>query len=114
MNPGNAILLHASFLGFSLVVLSLLLFVPFYRTLVGWILFFVHLNFWLILFLAVLIYQGVDRDGQIAEAIRNVLYPFTTLTAFSLFGVVLRAQIAGRKERLLESELFNKKTVDVE
>lgn len=108
MSPIHAVFLHAGFVGFTLVILVFLLFVPFYRTFVGWIVFFVKVNFWLILLLALLLYHGVEQNGVLAETLRSILYPSTTATGFSLCWVVLRAQVEGRKARPIGTSFFDR------
>lgn len=108
MSDIHAFFLHAGFIGFSLVLLAFIFFVPFYRTVIGWILFCTKVNFWMILLLALLLYHGVEQQGLVATVLRSILYPFTTLTGFGLLGVVARAQVVGRKARPLETHLFNR------
>lgn len=108
MHPVHVLFLHLGFVGFTFVILAFILFVPFYRTIIGWILFGVKVNFWLILLLAVLLQYGVEPHGVVANILRSILYPATAFSAFALLTVVLRAQIVGRKDHRLETHLFNR------
>lgn len=111
MHPAHAFFLHAGFVGFSLVILGFLLFVPFYRTFIGWVLFGVNVNFWLILFLAVGVLDGwFGRTGITADTLRSILYPSTAVCGFTLFGLMLHAQITNRKNRGLGTSLLSRRS----
>ena len=89
MRPEIAIMLHVSFVGFSLVMLSLLVFVPFYRTLVGWVMFIVHLDFWLMTFLTVLIFHGLERYGIVANSMRSASICSVACALKSLIFIII-------------------------